>query len=323
MKKLRRLTERRNKSSAYDTKDDAQLLNGAMKGAETDDNILVNFFTTRNRRHIQEVKEKYEDMYHNSLESVIKTNTTGHFQDVLLNLCMERNTLKCHYLRKATEHEHKDVDMVIYILLTCNDEDLKPLNESCKKHYGCELGSLLEGFPSDFQHLMKEYLKVERPESDSKLDEKKVDEDVNILLSGDKKATEGVLVEMFAHRSRRHLRNVAERYEKASGQPLKRLLRRDTSNSREFRKASKALVVRKSEYHACLYFKALKGANCNNEVLIRLCTTLSKRRMMKANFQYTKRHDAALQSVIKSKTSGPYSRTLTGLIPPSVAVPAF
>jgi len=316
---LRRLTERRNKSSSYDAKDDAQTLNAAMKGVDTDESILVNLFTTRSRRHIQDVKDKFEDQYHTSLEAVIKQNSAGHFQEVLLNLCMERNTLKCNYLRKATEGEHKDAGVVVYILCSCDGGDIKGLNDTCQKQYGCDLHKMLDGFSPDFQHLLKEYMKADRPDSDAKLDEKKVDEDVNLLLLGEKKATEGVMVEILAHRSRRHLRNVAERYEKASGEPLRKYLKRDVHSSREFRKAAIALSTRKSEYQSRLFFKALRGGGVDNELLIRLCTTLSKRKMMKANARYSMKHEAALQSVIKSKTSGPYSRLLVGLIPPTIS----
>ena len=75
------------------------------------------------------------------------------------------------------------------------------------------------------------------------------------------------------------------------------------------------LVKPEAEYHAELFELAMKGLGTNDDLLIRLMSTLTKTQLKNANEVYTKLHQKTLHAAIKSETSGSYQKVLCGLVP--------
>ncbi|XP_015775105.1 PREDICTED: annexin A6-like isoform X4 [Acropora digitifera] len=65
---------------------DAKLLYNAMKGLGTDEDILIEILCARNNAEMQAIGKAYSDQYGGSLEKDIKGDTSGDFEDLLVEL---------------------------------------------------------------------------------------------------------------------------------------------------------------------------------------------------------------------------------------------
>jgi len=67
----------------------AERLKGAMRGAGTNDRDLIRLVVTRSELDLGSIKDTYARMYGKSLESDIKSDTSGDYKKMLVALCEE------------------------------------------------------------------------------------------------------------------------------------------------------------------------------------------------------------------------------------------
>ena len=299
---------------------DAEALHKAMKGLGTDDKVLIDIFTHRPRKHLQQVKAVFKQQYKKSLEDWIKGDCSGNFEKILLALCEERTELKCDYLHKATAGLGTDEEVLVEILCPASDEELKKLNETYKKLHKTDLTSLIKSeISGDFKNLMVEHLKANRPH-DGDVDDARAHADAEALYSageGKLGTNEAVFIDILTKRNRAHIQRVCRHYEQKTGHTLEKAVAKETSG--DFRNALLALIAPEAEYHSRLFHDAMAGAGTKDEKLIRLLTTLTKKQLKAADEVYTKRHQKTLHTAIKGETSGSYEKVALGLIPSIVA----
>ncbi|XP_064458303.1 annexin-B12-like [Ornithodoros turicata] len=65
----------------------AEELKGAMKGAGTDEDTLVEILCTRSNDDINRIKEAYKNKYDKDLEDALKSETTGDLERILVSVC--------------------------------------------------------------------------------------------------------------------------------------------------------------------------------------------------------------------------------------------
>ncbi|NXD08398.1 ANX11 protein, partial [Nothocercus nigrocapillus] len=65
---------------------DAYEIKEAVKGAGTDENCLIEILASRSNEHIQELNRVYKAEFKKTLEEAIKSDTSGHFQRLLISL---------------------------------------------------------------------------------------------------------------------------------------------------------------------------------------------------------------------------------------------
>uniref|UniRef100_A0A4D5RA79 Annexin n=1 Tax=Scolopendra viridis TaxID=118503 RepID=A0A4D5RA79_SCOVI len=78
----------------------AQELNKAISGAGTDEESLIEILVTSSNMELDEIKEAYERLFENSLESDLSGEASGHFRRLLVSLCQA--------LRDEDPHFSKD-----------------------------------------------------------------------------------------------------------------------------------------------------------------------------------------------------------------------
>ena len=65
---------------------DAYCLYKAMKGIGTNEGVLIEIIGTRNNQEMQMIKAEFQKNYGKSLESWVKSETSGHFRKLLISL---------------------------------------------------------------------------------------------------------------------------------------------------------------------------------------------------------------------------------------------
>ncbi|NXV30720.1 ANX11 protein, partial [Rissa tridactyla] len=68
---------------------DAYEIKEAIKGVGTDENCLIEILASRSNEHIQELNRVYKAEFKKTLEEAIKSDTSGHFQRLLISLAQE------------------------------------------------------------------------------------------------------------------------------------------------------------------------------------------------------------------------------------------
>jgi len=251
------------------------------------------------------------------LEAWIKGDCSGHFEKILLDLCEERTELKCHYLHRATAGLGTNEDILIQIICPATDSEIKKLDATYQRLHKLDLSSLIKSeISGDFKELMLEILKANRPAKEDNVNDARAKEDARVLFKegeGKLGTNEKVWIDILTHRSRTHLRQVFKHYEQEHGHTFEKAIRKETSG--DFRNALIGLIKPEDDYHADLFEEAMKGAGTNDDLLVRLMSTLTKSQLKAANEVYTKVHQKTLHAAIKSETSGSYQKTLLGLIP--------
>ncbi|KAG9478686.1 hypothetical protein GDO78_012374, partial [Eleutherodactylus coqui] len=65
---------------------DAKELRKAMKGAGTNESLLIQILCTRANQQIRNIKESYKRLFDRDLESDLKSETSGYFRKILISL---------------------------------------------------------------------------------------------------------------------------------------------------------------------------------------------------------------------------------------------
>ncbi|XP_032830059.2 annexin A13-like isoform X1 [Petromyzon marinus] len=99
---------------------DAKELRKAMKGAGTDEDVLVEILCTRTNKQIQKMRFVYNELFDRDLESDLKSETSGAVEKLLIALV------------QGNRDETTDVNMSLA------NSDAKELHEAGKGHWGTD-----------------------------------------------------------------------------------------------------------------------------------------------------------------------------------------
>ena len=66
---------------------DAWSLRDAMKGAGTQERVLIEILCTRTNQEIREIVRCYQSEFGRDLEKDIRSDTSGHFERLLVSMC--------------------------------------------------------------------------------------------------------------------------------------------------------------------------------------------------------------------------------------------
>jgi len=103
---------------------DAEALHKAMKGLGTNDKVLSDIVATRTRDQLQEIKRVFEHKYGKTLESWVKGETSGHYEDLLISLLTPKDQLDATLVHDAIKGLGTNDDQLIEVLCTRNNAEL-------------------------------------------------------------------------------------------------------------------------------------------------------------------------------------------------------
>nr|XP_057920993.1 annexin A5a isoform X2 [Doryrhamphus excisus] len=134
---------------------DATLLHKAIKGVGTDDDVLIEILASRSGRHIRDVVNVYKKEFGNKLEKDICSDTSGHYQKLLVILLQgsrEEGVDEAKIEKDAKDlyaaGEGKfgtDEEKFITILGNRSAEHLRKVFEAYKKLCGSDIEDSIEG----------------------------------------------------------------------------------------------------------------------------------------------------------------------------------
>jgi hypothetical protein len=152
---------------------DAKLLNKAISGAGTDEDLLSEVIATRPKWRLEEIKEQYEKLYKVTLEEDIKGDTSGIYQKLLVALIsggrsenVYPNETMCKQLceelyNKEQDDKDKDEDFFIKTFAVRSTAEIAIVAKMYQKKYKSSLFNILEKkFSGDEKNLFITLLKA-------------------------------------------------------------------------------------------------------------------------------------------------------------------
>ncbi|KAI3409823.1 hypothetical protein GPALN_006198 [Globodera pallida] len=294
----------------FDAQATAELLRKAMKGIGCDKNMTIQALVSCNNAQRQEVVRVFKQMYGKDLVEELKSELRGDFEDLIMAM-MERPAIyDAEQLHRAMEGRGTKEHVLIEIMTTRANEQIRDIKLVYRKMYGTDLEEdIVSDTSGYFRRLLISLCSGGRDEQ-MHTNPTKAQQDAHKLwrageacLGTDEIAFNAVLAaQNFAQ-----LRLVFAEYEKQHGHPIEKAIRKEFSG--DIRDANLALVKsirNRPAYFAELLYKSMKGLGTRDNDLIRLVVTRSEIDMADIRKAYQEMYGKSLAAAIADDCSGAY-----------------
>jgi len=300
--------------NGFDAQQDCELLRKAMKGLGTDEEMIINIVANRSNAQRQELKKMYGQMWGKDLLKDLKSELSGHFEDVVVALFKPPDEFDAWSLHDAMAGAGTTESTLIEILSSRSNAELKRIIEAYKRLYKKDLSKEVQSETSGyFRRLLFSLTQASRCEGEP-LDYAKAEDDANKLFQAGEKVwgtDESRFNQVMASRSFEQLALTFKAYEKISKKTMEQVIKSEMSGDIE--DGMLAIVrcaIDKPLYFAERLYKSMKGAGTNDKALIRLMVSRSEIDMVEIKQAFQSKYGKSLDNFIKGDTSGDYRKIL-------------
>lgn len=297
---------------------DAEALRKAMKGMGTDEKVLIEILGTRSNEQIQAIVLAFKTQFGKDLADDLKSETSGNFRQTILHRLYTPTKYDATQLHDAIKGAGTNEKVLIEILCTRNNAEIKAIKEEYKKMFSKDLEKDIVGDTSGhFRRLLVSLVQGARDES-TNVDQAAAKADADALYKageGQWGTDESKFNQILVSRSAAHLRVVFDEFKKIAKHDIYTSISKEFSGDVE----DGMLAVARSIEHAPTYFaerlyKSMKGAGTDDNSLIRLVISRSEIDMAEIKEAFQKKYGKTLASFIQGDTSGDYEKILMKLI---------
>ncbi|XP_055941858.1 annexin A13-like [Argiope bruennichi] len=302
----------------FDSESDAVALNEAINNlGKNGDETLIHILGNRTNEQRKRIMETYKSMFNQELRDRLLCKLTGHFQKVIDLLLMPLPEYYAKLIRRAIYGPGKDDDLLLEILCTITNIQIRQIKEIYQCRFGKTLeDSILNDCQSKFKHMLLLICKAERNEGIVSLD--KVRNDAESLFEAGEaqwETDEAAFNTLFAFESYEHLRFVFQEYEDITGRTLSEAIESETSG---YMKKALLTIVRCVEntpaYFARKLYRALKGQTRDDKSLIRIVVSRCEIDMVFIKNEYQKKFKECLEDAIRGDEPENYEKLLVALV---------
>lgn len=307
----------------FDPRHDAEVLRKAMKGFGTDEQAIIDVLANRTNAQRQVISEAYKTDFGRDLVDDLKSELSGNFEDAIKALMTPTVEYLTKQIHKAVSGIGTDEDSLVEILVTCNNQQIKDLDECYQRLYEKNLEDALTSDTSGhFRRLLVSLCSANRDENAAVRRDLVVEDAQSLFEAGENKwgTDESVFNKIFATRSRNHLKAVFEEYLRQTGNTIEHSIENETSDDLQMGLLSIVKCVQNVPgFLAERLYQSMKGAGTDDRTLIRIITTRSENDMVLVKQEFEKAYGQTLEHHIADETSGDYKRILLGLCQPAFA----
>ncbi|KAK3592742.1 hypothetical protein CHS0354_016498 [Potamilus streckersoni] len=311
----------------FNAEQDAEVLRNAMKGLGTDENALINVLCYRSNPQRQEIALAYKTMFGKDLVEDIKSETSGNFFETLKALLMRPAEYDAYQLRKAMKGLGTDEDVLIEILCTRSNAQIKEIIKMYKEKYNRDLEKdIVSDTSGNFKRLLVSLVQANRSDS-TEVDRNKAKQDAKELYqAGEKKwgTDESKFNQILVSRSYPQLRATFDEYSSLSKKDMEEVLKSELSG--DILSGMKTIVrcVRNKFAHFARQLqKTMKGLGTDDDTLIRVVVSRCEIDMVQIKEEFQKLTSQTLEQFIADDLSGDYRNSILALVlggpPPEMA----
>jgi len=304
--------------SDFDAEQDVRTLEKGMKGAGTDEQAIIDILGQRCQTQRLAIAKLYKTMYGKDLHDQLKSELSGHFEDLCIALVTPPDVYDADQLRKAMKGMGTDEATLTQIICTRPSKELAQIKETFSKKHKRNLEKDVVSETSGFyKRCLVSLLQCNRSESEE-IDQDKLEQDVNDLYeagAGKWGTDESQFNLIMCARSFPYLRALFDRYEQRTGKTILQVIKSEMSGNVEDAMLTIAhCAVEKPHYYARLLNKTMKGLGTKDDQLCRCIINRCEIDMVQIKEVFEEEYGKTLASFIDGDTSGDYKRLLLTLI---------
>lgn len=296
----------------------AKQLRDAMKGLGTNEDAIIKVLTGHDARQRQEISSKYKTLFGRDLTDDLKSELGGQFENAVVALMTPSFIFLARELRSAMKGAGTDESVLIEILATRSNADIKAIKAAYETEFSRKLEDDIQSDTGgSFGHLLVSLCNAARDEY-PQVDAGKAKKDAqDILEAGEKQwgTDEAVFNQVLCTRNFPQLRATFEAYRSVSGKGIADSIENETSGSlREGFLAIVNFVWDSYLYFAERLYNSMKGAGTDDETLIRVIVTRSEVDLKHVGKAFHKKYGKFLQDFIKDDCGGDYRKLLLSIL---------
>ncbi|XP_062443017.1 annexin A6 isoform X2 [Rhea pennata] len=304
-------------AGSFNDDGDAQVLRKAMKGLGTDEGAIIEVVTQRSNAQRQQIIKAYKAHYGRDLMADLKSELSGSLAKLILGLMLTPAQYDAKQLRKAVEGAGTDESVLIEIMTTRNNQEIKAINEAYQQAYHKRLEDDLSSDTSGyFKRILVSLALGNRDEGPANLTQAQEDAkklaDVSSNDSSDSLETR--FLSILCTRSYPHLRRVFQEFIKMTNHDVEHAIKKRMSG--DVRDAFVAIVrsvKNKPAFFADKLYKSMKGAGTDERTLTRIMISRSEIDLLNIRGEFIDLFDKSLHRMIEKDTSGDYCKALLAL----------
>ena len=305
-------------NSNFNPEEDCKILREAVHGFGTDNRSIINIIINRNRAQRQEIRRTYKACFGKDLIKRLKEDTSGNFKQIISAMFMSPAEYDAYCLYKAMKGLGTDEGVLIEIIGTRNNQQLREIQDIFEKEYKSSLEKWIKGDTSgNFKLLLIALLQCNRS-NNTNPDVNVCQADAQALYNageGRWGTDEATFIRIFANRSAAEMACINQCYIKLRGKGLLKAI--DKEFSGDIKKLLQTVVgglLDPAGYFASRVREAVKGLGTNNAKLVRVIVSRYEIDLGYIKDAYQKIYHRDMLYDVRDDTSGYYRDVLTGLI---------
>ncbi|KAJ8933353.1 hypothetical protein NQ314_014068, partial [Rhamnusium bicolor] len=302
----------------FNARGDAEILRKAMKGFGTDEKAIINVLARRSNAQRLQIAVEFKTLYGKDLIKDLKSELTGNFERLILALMTPLPEYYAKELHDAISGLGTDEDVLIEILCTMSNQEIRVIRDAYHALYYRSLESDLKGDTAGtFKRLMVSLCNACRDES-TVVNQQTARADAQALLrAGELRlgTDESIFNMVLCQRNYAQLQLIFQEYQNITGHDIEKAIKNEFSGDAE----DGFLAVIRSIKNQAAFFakqlnKSMKGLGTNDRQLIRLVVTRCEVDMVEIKREYQTNYKESLADAIKGDCSGDYKKCLLALI---------
>ena len=305
-------------SGDFNLEQDCQILRNAVHGVGTDEKAIINIVVNRNVAQRAEIRRYYKSCFGKDLIHRLREDTSGNFRNVIAGMFMTPAEYDAFCLYKAMKGLGTDDGVLIEILGTRTNEQLREVKDVFEREYKGTLENWVRGDTSgNYRNLLIALLQCDRS-TNTWPDPNMCQADAQALY----KAGEGrwgtdepTFIRIFAKRSAAEINMINDCYTKLRGKGLLRAIDKEFSgNIKKLLQTIVGALLDTPGYFAARIREAVKGLGTNDSKLVRVIVSRSEIDLGYIKQAYQRIYGRDLLHDVRDDTSGYYRDILTGII---------